>query len=165
MEWQFCRAFAAVRWKSQKIPLPSGRLVLYFPLCVSRNTLIKQEIFQALAKKCWKRLLYLFSLKLYLPLSLASLWIKHDTFSLLRETSTALKVNSKVHVCIFIFSLYIYLYIFFLLIFCILLKKKPTHFSNFWAHILIDFANANRRESRRQSTSKQSVAFRAGKLK
>lgn len=47
--------------KNLKICLHSGRLVFYFPFCVSRNILIKQEIFQALPKQCCKIVIPVFS--------------------------------------------------------------------------------------------------------
>lgn len=47
--------------KEKKICLHSGRLVFYFPFCVSRNILIKQEIFQALPKQCCKIVIPVFS--------------------------------------------------------------------------------------------------------
>lgn len=47
--------------EKKKICLHSGRLVFYFPFCVSRNILIKQEIFQALPKQCCKIVIPVFS--------------------------------------------------------------------------------------------------------
>lgn len=47
--------------KLKKICLHSGRLVLYFLPCVSRNTLIKQEIFQALPKRRCKIVIPVFT--------------------------------------------------------------------------------------------------------
>lgn len=93
--WIVCRCW--IKYLKKKSPYLQEEWCYIFTLCDSMNALIKWEIFQALPKRYCKRLLYLFSLKLYLPLSLESLWIK-CVFSLLRETKVTLKVNNKVHV-------------------------------------------------------------------